>query len=283
MGQGRHAAPSATVQKARRAAAVALAAGALLAAGGTSAFADVLDDTPLRGQTTTDQDGEQNLNCGNSARLIRFNVGKTVHQDKTCVDADGHTRRHSSHLRGARAVGDTALGPQLNTAQTGKQNLNCGNSADVLLVNVAGTIEEETRCAAVAPGKGHGYGGYTGSSETLGGTSVGSQVNTAQTGKQNLNCGNSADTATVNVLGTIRKHTTCVATDHTPGTGSTAVHRGPATANAGQAAGTQTNTAQNGRQNQTCGYPGTGLDLPLGETERKTQCAVHDHLGPSAR
>jgi hypothetical protein len=218
--QGRHAAAGATAQKVRRAAAVVLTAGALVSAGGHSAFADVLDGTPLNGQQNPDQDGEQNLDCGNSTSLIRLNLAKTVHQEKSCIDTDGHTRRHSDHPGGAKAVGGTTLGPQSNTAQTGKQNLHCGNSDDTL---------------------------------------------------------------TVNVLGTIRKYTTCTAADHSHRPAPTTVHRGRAFAEAGQAVGSETNTAQNGRQNPTCGNAGTGIDLPLGQTKRKTWCTAQDNSGARAQ
>jgi hypothetical protein len=285
--QGRHAAAGATAQKVRRAAAVVLTAGALVSAGGHSAFADVLDGTPLNGQQNPDQDGEQNLDCGNSTSLIRLNLAKTVHQEKSCIDTDGHTRRHSDHPGGAKAVGGTTLGPQSNTAQTGKQNLHCGNSADLITVNVAGTINQKTTCVAVD--RGHGKdrppapGEHVGGAQALGGISLGPQVNTAQTGKQNLHCGNSDDTLTVNVLGTIRKYTTCTAADHSHRPAPTTVHRGRAFAEAGQAVGSETNTAQNGRQNPTCGNAGTGIDLPLGQTKRKTWCTAQDNSGARAQ
>ncbi|MFB7370568.1 hypothetical protein ACFC0D_12100 [Streptomyces sp. NPDC056222] len=265
----------------RKTAALVLAAGALVAGAGGSASADVLSGTPLSGRENTDQDGEQNLDCGNSVKLIRLNVADTVNYDEVCVDNDGHTRRYSSNPDGARVTGDTAIGPQVNTAQTGKQNLNCGNSTDVITVNVLGTINRDTTCIAVDrshEGIGHGHGGggsHTGGSEALGGTAVGQQVNTAQTGKQNLYCGNSADTLTVNVVGTIRKRTTCVAADHSDQHGQTYSHRGRTTADGGQAVGFTNNTSQNGRQNQTCGDPGRGIDLPLGETKRDTVCKAH--------
>ncbi|WP_019887351.1 hypothetical protein [Streptomyces purpureus] len=274
----RHAAPKETLGQLRRMAAAVLTTGALVSLGSSPAFADVLHGTPYSGDENTDQQGEQNLNCGNSARLLRVNVAETDDKVKKCVDTDGHTRRHSGN--GARAIGDTTLGPQLNTAQAGKQNLNCGNSADVITVNVLGTINRETTCVAVDDDrdghKGHGGGqAYTGNARTLGGTSLGQQVNTAQVGKQNLNCGNASDTLTVNVLGTVRKRTTCIAADHSHD-GSASAHRGKASADAGQVAGTETNTAQNGRQNQTCGNPGGGIDVPLGQIKRHTQCTVDD-------
>ncbi|MFG2287762.1 hypothetical protein ACGFOU_17090 [Streptomyces sp. NPDC048595] len=109
-------------------------------------------------------------------------------------------------------------------------------------------------------------------------TPLSGQEQTDQAGKQNLYCGNSADTLTVNVLGTIRKHTHCTAADRSHGHhhGHGPEHRGRALAHGGQLVGPETNTAQNGRQNQTCGSPGTGIDLPLGQTKRTTRCGVHD-------
>ncbi|MFE1770674.1 hypothetical protein [Streptomyces sp. NPDC059008] len=271
----------ATGQKVRRVVMVVLSAGAWVSAGSTSAFAD-MDLTPLSGQEQTDQAGKQNLSCGNSARLLRVNLVETVHQGKPCVDIDGHTRHHTTHHRGAHAVGATTLGPQTNIAQRGKQNLACGNSADLITVNVAGTLNQKTTCVAVDRGHhhggshGHGHGGHAhrGNASALGGTAIGPEVNAAQTGKQNVYCGNSADTLTVNVLGTIRKHTNCIAVDHSHGHGPE--HRGRALADGGQVVGPETNTAQNGRQNQTCGNPGLGIDLPLGQTKRTARCGVHD-------
>ncbi|MGP4001624.1 hypothetical protein [Streptomyces sp. 8N706] len=260
-------------------AAIVLTAGALASAGSGSAFGVVVDDLPFSGEENTDQDGEQNLACGNSARLVRVNLGETVHRKKNCVDTDGHTARRSSHAGGAQAVGGTLFGPQVNTAQTGRQNLHCGNSADLVTVNVLGTIDEDTTCAAADHGHSRRYGPgdeYARGARTLGGASVGQQVNTAQVGRQNLHCGNSAETLTVNVMGTIRKHANCVAADHYHGSDSAVVRRGRASADAGRVAGLETNTAQNGRQNQTCGSPGGGIDLPFGEIERKARCAVRD-------
>jgi hypothetical protein len=265
------------VQKVRRAAAVVFTAGALISASSSSAFADMLEDVPLSGAENTDQDGEQNLACGNSARLVRLNVGQEVNREQVCVDDGGHTRRDSVHTGAAQAVGGATLGPQVNTAQKGKQNLACGNSADLLTVNAAGTMSWDTTCVVADYGGQYGSSGddYTGGAGALGGTTVGPQVNTAQTGRQNVYCGNSADALTVNVVGTIRRHTTCTAADYSPhGSGET--YRGRVSADAGQVIGPQTNTAQNGRQNQSCGNPGAGIDIPLGQSERQTRCTVHD-------
>lgn len=272
---GQHRAGSLSLHKVRAAAAVVLAASALAWAGNAGAFAGPLSGGPFKGRENIEQEGEQNLDCGNSARLIRINLFKTVHREKVCIDVDGHTRRYGHHLHGAEAEGDTTIGPQFNTAQSGKQNLFCGNSADTLTINVGGTINQEITCAALDRGH-HPMHGHPRDARALGGTSIGEQVNTAQTGKQNVFCGNSHDTATLNVLGTIRKRTNCLAVDHSHGPGFEESRRGHALADAGQVVGTETNTAQNGRQNQTCGQPGTGIDLPLGQTKRDTVCTVHD-------
>ncbi|MET7688114.1 hypothetical protein ABZT06_09050 [Streptomyces sp. NPDC005483] len=271
--QERHA----TVQRVRRAAAVVFAAGALISAASSSAFADILEDVPLSGAQNTDQQGEQNLACGNSARLVRLNAGQEVHREQVCVDDDRHTRREGAHADAAQAVGGTTLGPQVNTAQRGEQNLACGNSADLITVNVAGTMSWDTTCTVADYDDEHGSSAdaYKGGARALGGTTVGPQVNTAQTGRQNVYCGNSSDTLTVNVIGTIQRRTTCTAADyaaHDPGE----AHRGLASADGGQVIGPETNTAQNGRQNQTCGNPGAGIEIPLGQSERQTRCIVHD-------
>jgi hypothetical protein len=271
--RGRHAAPSAAAGKIRRAAAVVLTTGALVSTG-SGAFA--VGGAVVGGAQTIDQDGQQNLACGNSARLVNVNVGGTVHREQVCVD-DGRTRHPSAHAGGARAVGGTTLGPQVNTAQAGQQNLACGNSADLVTVNALGTMSSDTTCVATHHGdsssEGGGHPEHAGGARARGGTTLGPQVNTAQNGGQNLYCGNSSDALTVNVAGTIRDTTTCAATDHaSPHHGFP--HDGRASADAGQVVGFETDTAQNGRQNQTCGTPSTGLEIPLGRASHKVYCTA---------
>ncbi|MFE0381333.1 hypothetical protein ACFW1M_38545, partial [Streptomyces inhibens] len=111
MARGRHAAGR-SMGTMRKAAAVVLTAGALVSTGSSNASADVLDGPLLAGQKNTDQDGEQNLDCGNSSRLIRYNIADTVRRDKVCIDTDGHTRRHSHHFGGAQAEGAHHSGPR---------------------------------------------------------------------------------------------------------------------------------------------------------------------------
>ncbi|MEU2588705.1 hypothetical protein ABZ612_39010 [Streptomyces avermitilis] len=274
--RGRHVAPKAGMQKFRRAAVVVLTAGALASVGTSAAFADMLEDLPLNGDQNLDQDGQQNLNCGNSARLIRLNVAETEHRNRICAEGDGHTRHQGARTDGSLAVGGTTLGPQTNTAQTGKQNVYCGNTADLVTVNVTGDMYWDTTCVVTDRGHhrgAHERGGHPRGARAVGGTSTGPQLNTAQTGEQNLYCGNSADTITLSVEGTISKRTTCVAADHSDGAGDT--HLGRASVRPGEAVGLETNTAQDGKQNQTCGNPGAGVDVPVGQITRQATCTVH--------
>ncbi|MFG2196754.1 hypothetical protein [Streptomyces sp. NPDC048639] len=45
----------------------------------------------------------------------------------------------------------------------------------------------------------------------------------------------------------------------------------------------QGNLDQVGEQNLNCGHPGTGIDLPLGQIKRKTQCATQDRCFTQGR
>ncbi|MBC9731247.1 hypothetical protein [Streptomyces sp. TRM68367] len=226
------------------------------------------------GPFTTAQDGEQNLDCGNSHELVSVNVLRTIRRERTCT-------RPGSRDADASAVGGTALGPQFTTAQSGKQNLHCGNSADVMTVNVLSTVEEETTCQIVDDSQdlpGRARASHTRSVEepgsvgasAVGGTALGPQFTTAQSGKQNLDCGNSADVLTVNALGTVSKRTTCEAVDGSSSHGPGVHRRGQATAMNGTAAGPQSATAQTGRQNLHCGSDSDLVVLTVPEPNEPT-------------
>lgn len=164
------------------------------------------------------------------------------------------------------AVGD---GPFV-TAQEGDQNFDCGNTHDLINVNVLRTTRQET-CSD------YGDTGFTDNGTTaVGGTALGSQFTTAQSGEQNLHCGNSADMLTLNVLGTIDKRTTCTAVDRSGElTSHNGSHQGEATAESGTAVGPQSATAQTGRQNLRCGADEDLVAVPvLGETRKSAVCAA---------
>ncbi|MCX4905254.1 hypothetical protein [Streptomyces sp. NBC_00878] len=265
-----------------KAALLAMAASTLLGANGGAAHAN---GEPF----TTAQDGEQNLDCGDSHELVTVNVARTIRREQTCTEP-------GSRDADASAVGGTVLGPQFTTAQSGKQNLNCGNSADVLTLNVLSTVEEETTCRIVdssqdLPGRARGrHAGPVeepglGGASAVGGTALGPQFTTAQSGKQNLNCGNSADVLTFNALSTVRRRTNCEAVDRSSGHAFPGAHRrGQATAVNGTAAGPQSTTAQNGKQNLHCGSDSDLIVLTvpqpdepgLGGLDKSTDCRAVD-------
>ncbi|MER5226287.1 hypothetical protein [Streptomyces flaveus] len=247
-----------------KAALLTMAASTLLGANGEVAHAN-------GGPFTTAQDGEQNLDCGNSHELVTVNVLRTVRREQTCTEPGSRDADTS-------AVGGTVLGPQFTTSQSGKQNLNCGNSADVLTVNVLSTVEEETTCRIMDNSQNlHGARGRharpveepeRGGASATGGTALGPQFTTAQSGKQNLNCGNSADVVTFNAVSTVSKRTSCQAADHSRGLASPGAHRkGQATAVNGTAAGPQFTTAQNGKQNLNCGSDSDLIFLTVPEPD----------------
>ncbi|MFF6783706.1 hypothetical protein [Streptomyces sp. NPDC012510] len=245
-----------------KAALLAVAASTVLGANGAAAHAN-------GGPFTTSQDGEQNLDCGNSRELVTVNVARTVRREQTCTDP-------GSRDADASAVGGVVAGPQFTTAQSGKQNLNCGNSADVVTVNALSTVEEETTCQVVDSSqdlRGRAGGRHArvaekpgpGGASAVGGTALGPQFTTAQSGKQNLNCGNSADVFTFNALSTVSRSTTCEAVDRSSGHALPGAHgQGQATAVNGIAAGPQSTTAQNGKHNLHCGSNSDliGLSVP---------------------
>ncbi|WP_425247636.1 hypothetical protein [Streptomyces sp. NEAU-NA10] len=235
----------------------------------------------MAGELNTVQQGQQNRDCGNSADLVTVNVAGDMVRRARCVEDDHPVDRtdsgHGSGHELPTVLGGNSAGSQINTAQRGRQNLHCGNSADTVTVNLLGTIEEETECRATAPPRRSGRSEAPSPKavsddavRTEGGVSGGSQINTAQSGRQNLHCGNSADTVTVN-LGAIRKKVTCVAED-TPHNGARYdEERHRVQAESGTSPVSESSTAQNGWQNVRCGNKSDLLD-PLGKTERTTVC-----------
>ncbi|MCC5031807.1 hypothetical protein DMH02_000625 [Streptomyces sp. WAC 00631] len=271
-----------------RRALLVLALGTAVSTGGGAQAQDL--GIPVRsGPFTTAQSGEHNLDCGNSHDLLDASITGTTSRRERCAEREGGG---SGTAAPATALGGTALGPQFTTAQTGRQNLNCGNSADVVTVNVLATVEEEIVCesrdhrtggpgesAAADRGPSPEGVGTAAPATALGGTALGPQFTTAQTGRQNLNCGNSADVVTVNVLSRVRKRTTCLAEERAPATGAPGHGPGTATAGSGTALGPRTTTAQTGEQNVHCGAGSDLVGVPLGRSEKDTTCRADRATG----
>ena len=178
---------------------VAAAAGGLLFTG--TADADAVNG-PLTGgnsapdedHTTAAQHGRQNRDRGNSTGPLALHVLERGDRVTRCVAVD-NSHHSPTYIHGnTQARGGTSPS-QVNVAQSGKQNLNCGNSADLITVNVLSDVKKQTRCVT-ADHSSNSPVHAPGNTQARGGTSP-SQVNVAQNGRQNLNCGKSADLVTV--------------------------------------------------------------------------------------
>ena len=197
--------------------------------------------------TAASPNGVQNRVRGNNNEPVVVRVLEKDDQVIRCRAVD-RSRNRPVHVKAKkRASGDSTEG-QLTTAQSGKQNLDCGNSTDLVTANVLSEGVHRTECKAVDVSR-HSPTRIKGDTRATGGTSPAS-LTTAQSGKQNLNCGNHTGVATANVLSDFRDKTSCTAVDRSAGSPVRA--RGKARANGGDGP-IQTNVAQNSRQNSNCG------------------------------
>ncbi|MFB7370567.1 hypothetical protein ACFC0D_12095 [Streptomyces sp. NPDC056222] len=245
------------------------------AAGGTS--------PNLANQQNTAQEGRQNNNCdnANASRVPLTGAG----QDGRCVNADSSLTEHSVvHGGGADATGGSAGGlggaHQQNTAQEGRQNNNCSNDNQTVVEVIGG--RQDDRCVnkdgsvndhTLVKGEGaHAAGGESGASLF--------QQNTAQEGRQNNNCDNANGVNDLGQNALLTGGTTegrCVTEDGSYNRG-TVVKNGGADAlgGSGGLGVVQQNTAQEGRQNNSCGNANGG-DIELTGARTESRCATVDH------
>ncbi|MGA5037161.1 hypothetical protein ACPCA8_08880 [Streptomyces capoamus] len=226
-------------------------------------------------QQNTAQEGRQNNNCADPNNVgINGSGGR----------ARGHCANHDDSLNrgtvvkggGAQANGGSGVGftPQQNTAQEGRQNNNCadpngseidlvGASAQADCTNHDGSLNQNTLVKG-------------GGAQADGGSAVGSlsQQNTAQEGRQNNNCANPNNTL---LALTGASSTNRCATDDRSANVGTADFGGGAEANGGSSLLdlTQQNTAQEGRQNNSCGNP-NGLSITASGSRSTTECRAVD-------
>ncbi|MFG2191762.1 hypothetical protein [Streptomyces sp. NPDC048639] len=222
------------------------------ALGGSSATALV--------QQNTAQQGRQNNNCANpNASGLDLSGGRV---EAWCADEDESVNKHTRYKGGgASAYGGSSLGADLfsqNTAQEGRQNNNCANPNEAGLEVTGGSLEAHCR------NKDGSFNKHTktvsGGAEANGGGTVGeiSQQNTAQEGRQNINCANPQATEIELVGG--RVDASCENEDKSFNHKTFTKGEG-ARANGGSAGVTelaslnQQNVAQEGRQNINCANP----------------------------
>ncbi|MCM2579037.1 hypothetical protein [Streptomyces meridianus] len=202
---------------------------------------------PDHTSTSASKSGVQNRVRGNNDDPVVVRVLEKDDRVIRCKAVD-RTRNRPVHVKAERRTSGSSTEGQRTTAQSGKQNLDCGNSANLVTANVLSEGVHRTECKAVDTSR-RSPTHIKGNTRAAGGTSPAS-LTTAQAGKQNLNCGNHTGVATANVLSDVQDKTSCSAVDRS--TGSPVHGRGEVRATGGDGP-IQTNTAQNSRQNSNCG------------------------------
>ncbi|MEV6319376.1 hypothetical protein [Streptomyces sp. NPDC051776] len=238
------------------------------------------------------QEGRQNNNCNNQNEDSDINPGEGEggRVDGRCWNKDASFSKHT-HIKGggARVEGGNGTGEgvevdQQNVAQEGRQNNNCNNP------NEQGDIEvvDGGRLASRCWNKDASFSKHThikgGGARVEGGNATVdmAQMNTAQEGRQNNNCNhlNDFDEETIDVSEGGRLAGHCENKDHSFNH-RTSVKGGGARTHGGNTTGTaidfsQQNTAQEGRQNNTCNNPNQNADIDVTDGQAEMRCRNKD-------
>ncbi|GAA3117295.1 hypothetical protein GCM10010521_01270 [Streptomyces rameus] len=247
--------------------------GVIKGGGATANGGSSLDDDLL--QQNTAQEGRQNNNCANPNNAGINGSGGSARGH--CANHDGSLNRDTV-VKGGGAEANGGSGgsftPQQNTAQEGRQNNNCANPNGSELDLIGASAEAD--CTNHDGSLNQGTLVKGGGAEANGGSAVGglSQQNTAQEGRQNNNCANPNST-TLALTGA--SSTNRCATDDRSANVDSADIGGGAEANGGSGLLdlTQQNTAQEGRQNNSCGNP-NGLSITASGSRNSSQCEAVD-------
>ncbi|MEV6319476.1 hypothetical protein [Streptomyces sp. NPDC051776] len=235
----------------------------------------------------TAQEGRQNNSCNNvgggnivldSSRLEGRCVGRDLSFNKRTFVKGGGAR-----AEGGSSTGVAASVRQQNTAQEGRQNNNCNNLKNsVILLMGRGRLEGRCVDRNLSLNKRTFIKG--GGARAEGGSSTGgdvSQQNNAQEGRQNNNCNNPNEMVEIGVVTVAaggRHKASCKAADRSANLG-TADIGGGAQATGGSATTDlfQQNTAQEGRQSSTCNNPNNLTLLTDTGSHAQTHCTAVDH------
>ncbi|MEV6316755.1 hypothetical protein [Streptomyces sp. NPDC051776] len=251
--------------------------GTLVKGGGARAEGGSSTGGSLRQQNLA-QEGRQNNNCAspNDATGIALTGGRV---DESCWNKDGSFSKHTVVKGGgARAEGGSStqhVGQQ-NAAQEGRQNNFCSSGNDDADFTVSGG-RVEARCKNKDVSFNHKAFVKGGGARVEGGSSTGGSVhqqNVAQEGRQNNNC-NNPNGGNFTVTGS-RYEVRCKTEDGSANVRTADFGGGArATGGSGTLEVLQQNTAQEGRQNNSCGNPN---NLPLTATGSRTQahCVAAD-------
>ncbi|MEV6318052.1 hypothetical protein [Streptomyces sp. NPDC051776] len=233
-------------------------------------------------QQNTAQDGRQNNVCHNSNMnlgSLEVNGGRV---EASCGNKDASFNKQTQVTRGgARAEGgSTTAGTALqqNVAQEGRQNNTCNNpNSDATITTTGDRVGIRCRNKdisfnrkTVVKSGGAAAEGGSSTTETV------NQQNVAQEGRQNNNCANPNLPPSVVELSSNRLRESCKTVD-----GSANVHTtdigGGAKAEGGSATAAlfQQNSAQEGRQNNTCSDP-NNLTLNASGSRTQAHCVAVD-------
>ncbi|MEU6081905.1 hypothetical protein [Streptomyces sp. NPDC047108] len=219
------------------------------------------------------QEGRQNNNCANPNTAGPDSVGGDCANTDTSANEKTFFKGTGANANGGSTAGGRLI--QQNTAQEGRQNNNCANPNDTG-INVSGgsapgsCTNEDGSSNVKAAVKGGG-------AEANGGSATAAdmwQQNTAQEGRQNNNC-NNPNAGSIDVIGS-RYEVNCGTTDNSTNDRTTEIGGGARSDGGSSTASLfQQNTAQEGRQNNTCGNPNNAT-VTLTGSRSTTQCAATD-------
>ncbi len=229
-------------------------------------------------QQNTAQEGRQNNNCALAADALLTVTGAAT--DSRCANADHSRNKHTvtrgggAHAEGGSTTGNFVL--EQNVAQEGRQNNNCANVNSVLPNRLNGSRAASHCTNADASRNKHtvtrGGGAHAEGGSTTAGQ--GFQQNVAQEGRQNNNCADN-DQGSITLTGT-RAHSRCATVDRSVNVG-TVDRSGGAETEGGSALGNlfEQNTAQDGRQNNSCDNS-NDLTLTASGSRTRTECVAFD-------
>ncbi|MFG2196054.1 hypothetical protein [Streptomyces sp. NPDC048639] len=227
-------------------------------------------------QQNTAQVGRQNNACANpNESFFGISGGR---YGVACGNRDASLSKHTRDTSGG-AEAEGGNGTRLieqNTAQEGRQNNACADPNGSIPLQITGG-RAEGRCENEDTSLRWGTLTQGGGVNASGGTSTGRlvQQNTAQEGRQNNHCANPDFTETEITGG--RDETRCGATDRSASVETTEIGGGAETDGGSSAAELfQQNTAQEGRQNNSCANP-NNLDLTVSGGRATAQCQAVDN------
>ncbi|MEV6318983.1 hypothetical protein [Streptomyces sp. NPDC051776] len=243
---------------------------------GTSTDTDVI-------QQNIAQEGRQNNTCNNSnegtSGFLTVDGGRV---EGRCGNKDA-SFNHKTFVKGggARVEGGSSPGGDLfaqNIAQEGRQNNTCNSrNSDATITVTGGRVEG--RCGNKDASFNHKTFVKGGGARVEGGSSTGgtvTQQNIAQEGRQNNSCNNPNFPTEEITLTDSRSTVRCKTVDGSANLRTTDIG-GRATAEGGSATVDlfQQNTAQEGRQSNTCANP-NNLTLTTTSSRTQTQCTALD-------